>query len=107
MITSIFNFFLFLQGPPPPPYSQPVRRHSSVHPDHTAGSSAQLMMHNVLPNVPASSTQSVIPATIPTDVVDLVLSSEGGVSMGPGVQNTFNAGQAFQPPLHGVLLEVL
>ena len=110
-INDYFNFFL--QGPPPP-YSQPVWRHSSVHhAAQAAGSSSQLMMHNVPPNVPTAPTQSlsVIPVTIPTDLtqsmlVDPVLSSEGGVSMGPGVQNTFNAGQAFQPPLHSVLLEV-
>ena len=55
---------------------------------------------------------SVIPVTTPTDLthsmlVDPVLSSEIGVSMGPGVQNTLQSGQPFQPPLPGVLLEVL
>ena len=113
-LLQFLNLFLFLQRPPPP-YSQHIWRHSSVdHAAQAAGSSSQLMMHNVPPNVPAAPTQSlgVIPATIPTDLtqrmlVDPVLSSEGGVSMGPGVQNTFQSGLPFQPPLQSVLLEVL
>ena len=94
MITST----ICLQGPPPP-YSQPLWRHSLVHQEAQAAvSSSQMMTQNVQRNNPPASIQSLS--------VDPVRPSEGHVSVEPHGQSSVYLEPRLQLPLHNVLIEV-